>query len=141
MSDVLRAIDDDVQEVEIAADGSFKAVQHPTPTEAETETIDDEDPYISDSDTEPIIKAEVNNDDEPVETAVSLAEEGQPQVYPLAAGGKEQSLEALHQSRHQNASLRCELGSANIERNRTPLSYATRTTGIAKNLPRRPKTL
>lgn len=62
MSDVLRAIDDDVQEVEIAADGSFKAVQHPTPTEAETETIDDEDPYISDSDTEPIIKAEVVGD-------------------------------------------------------------------------------
>ncbi|KAH7700905.1 Siz1p [Aphelenchoides avenae] len=115
MSEVLRDIDDRMQEVEVFADGSFKAVQRTTPTEAEI--IDDEDPYVPDpdSDTEPIVKAEVNNDnlDEPVETALSLADEGQLQAYPLAAEGEEQSREALHRSRSPSAMLCCVLGSAN----------------------------
>ncbi|KAH7710759.1 siz1p [Aphelenchoides avenae] len=115
MSDVLRATEDCVQEVEVFADGTFKAVQRTSPTKAVI--IDDEDPYVpdSDSDTEPVVKAETNNDnpDEPMEIAVSIADEGQSQAYPLVAGGEEQSLEALHQSRPTSATLRCEPSSAN----------------------------
>ena len=52
MSEVLQATDDRVQEVDISADGTFKAVKRQTHTV--TETIDDEEPYVA----EPIVKTE-----------------------------------------------------------------------------------
>ncbi|KAH7714451.1 hypothetical protein AAVH_18177 [Aphelenchoides avenae] len=60
MSDVLRATDDSILEVEIHADGTFEAVQRPTSTEMETIEIDDEDAYVPKSCTERRVETEAN---------------------------------------------------------------------------------
>lgn len=62
MSDVLRATDDSILEVEIHADGTFEAVQRPTSTEMETIEIDDEDAYVPKSCTERRVETEAVSD-------------------------------------------------------------------------------
>ncbi|KAH7714930.1 endothelial zinc finger protein induced by tumor necrosis factor alpha [Aphelenchoides avenae] len=110
--EVLRATDDSVQEVEVFADGSFKAVQRAAPTEMAT--IDDDEPYVPSSGTDPTVKTESNEESlvEPMHTDAFPTDQDQPQALSLAAGDDEELRAALRESRQQIAALRCELDSA-----------------------------
>ncbi|KAH7708548.1 hypothetical protein AAVH_24190 [Aphelenchoides avenae] len=108
-------IQDIVKEVEVFAGGSFHAVRPPTP--AMQEIVDDEHLCIPASNTAPIVKTEVNNENlgEPMETEAFRMDGDQAQASSLAEGGEEQLHDALNESRQQNAALRCDLAS---EKNR-----------------------
>ncbi|KAH7700268.1 hypothetical protein AAVH_32614, partial [Aphelenchoides avenae] len=115
MSVVLQDTDDLVKEVEVFTDGSFHAVQPPTP--AMQEIVDDENLCIPAISTAPIVKTEVNNENlgDPMESDAFRTDEDQPQAASLAESDEEQLRDARSESRQQVAALHRELTS---EKNR-----------------------